>query len=92
MIDSTPQPQYPLFFPCSQKQWQELEDKANTLLGFPNEGADNYSTPTVDKNGQYYFCVNPEVASLVDVSKCVQYSDIQFETINSAMGQEIAVD
>lgn len=81
MIPETPFVQYPLFFPCTPKQWQELEDKANALLGFPNEGADNYSTPTIDKFGQYYFCVNPEVASLVDVSKCVQYSEIKFETI-----------
>ena len=82
MIDLTPQLQFPLFYPCTQKQWQELEDKANTLLGFPNEGADNYSTPTVDKNGQYYFCVNPEVSSLVDLSKCVQYSEIKFKQVN----------
>ena len=81
MITEIPTIQYPLFYPCTQQQWQELEDKANALLGFPNEGADNYSTPTVDKNGQYYFCVNLEVASLVDVSKCVQYSEIKFETI-----------
>ena len=82
MIDLTPQPQFPLFFPCASKQWQELEDKANTLLGFPNEGADNYSTPTIDKNGQYYFLVNPEVALLIDLSKCVQYSEIKFKQVN----------
>ena len=82
MIPETPTINFPLFFPCTPKQWQELEDKANTLLGFPNEGADNYSTPTIDKFGQYFFLVNQEVASLVDVSKCVQYSEIKFKQVN----------
>ena len=82
MIDLTPQLQFPQFLPCTEKQWQELEDKANALLGFPNEGADNYSTPVIDKFGQYYFLVNPEVASLIDASKCVQYSEIKFKQVN----------
>ena len=82
MIDTTPTIQFPQFLPCTESKWQELNAAADELLGFPNEGAETYSTPVVDKNGQFYFMVQPETASLVYLSKCVQYSEIKFKQVN----------
>jgi hypothetical protein len=48
------------------------------LLGLPSEGAETYSTAIIDKNGKYYFIINPEIAQLVDLTKCVSYDQIQF--------------
>lgn len=73
--------QYPLFYPCTQSEWEQLNAAADELLGFGNEGADTYSTPMIDKFGNYHFLVNPEVKQLVDLSKCVEYSAIQFPEI-----------
>jgi hypothetical protein len=46
------------------------------LLDFPNAGATDYCNPIVDINNVYYFIVNPEVSSLVDLTKCVPYDEI----------------
>ena len=69
---------YPLFFNCATKAaWTALNKKANTLLGFPDdELASNYSNPIIDINSNYYFVVNSEVASLVDLTLCVDYDKI----------------
>ena len=78
MIDLTPQQTYPTFFKAGTKAaWTALNKKANTLLGFPDdELAANYSNPIIDINSNYWFVVNPEVASLVDLSLCVDYDKI----------------
>lgn len=70
--------QYPTFYPCITKAaWTALNKKANTLLGFPDdELASNYSNPIIDINSNYWFVVNPEVASLVDLTLCVDYDKI----------------
>lgn len=69
--------QYPLFFNCgSQAAWEEKNQAANVLLGLGNAGADNYSNPIVDANGDHWFVVNPEVAELVDLSSCKEFSEI----------------
>ena len=69
---------YPCFLNVGTKAaWTALNKKANTLLGFPDdELAKNYSNPIIDINGQYFFIVNPEVASLVDLTLCVDYDKI----------------
>jgi len=69
--------QYPLFFNCgSQAAWEEKNKAANVLLGLGNAGADNYSNPIIDANGDHWFVVNPEVSSLVDLTLCVDYDKI----------------
>lgn len=78
MIDRTPQQTYPTFFLAGTKTaWTALNKKANTLLGFPDTDlALNYSNPIIDINSNYWFVVNPEVASLVDLTLCVDYDSI----------------
>jgi hypothetical protein len=56
--------------------WTTLNKKANTLLGYACEGAANYSNPIIDIDGKHWFIVNPEVSELVDLTKCVEYSEI----------------
>lgn len=69
--------QYPLFLNAKAKiAWEKLNIQANDLLGLASEGADNYSNPIIDANGDYWFVVNPEVAELVDITKCVSYDSI----------------
>ena len=79
-MDLTPQQQYPTYYPCTKTQWESLNTQANELLGFSNDLAHTYSSPIIDKFGGYYFLVNPEVSSLVDLTKCVEYDYIQFNT------------
>jgi hypothetical protein len=50
------------------------------LLDFPNAGASDYCNPIIDVKGVYYFTVNAEVSSLVDLEKCVPYEDIVLPT------------
>lgn len=70
--------QYPTFFKAGTKaNWTALNNQANTLLGFPEDGlAENYSNPIIDNNNKYWFVVNPEVSSLVDLTECVPYENI----------------
>ena len=71
--------EYPVFYNAGSKAaWTSLNNQANELLGFSNEGADSYSNPIIDKYGKYWFIVNPEVSSLVDLTKCSTYDLIQF--------------
>lgn len=72
--------QYPTYLPCTKVQWESLNNQANELLGFSNELAKSYSNPIIDKFGGYYFLVNNEVSHLVDLTKCVDYDQIQFNT------------
>jgi hypothetical protein len=46
------------------------------LLDFPNAGAKDYCNPIIDVNGVYYFTINAEVSSLVDLELCIPYEDI----------------
>jgi len=78
MINEIEQQTYPTFLNVGTKTaWTSLNKKANTLLGYPdNDLAENYSNPIVDENNNYWFVVNPEVSSLVDLSKCVPFESI----------------
>ena len=69
---------FPLFLNCGSKaDWTALNKKANTLLGFPDdELAANYSNPIISASGDYYFIVQPETSSLVDLTLCVDYDKI----------------
>ena len=68
---------YPCFFACaSETEFQDLDTQACELLNFPNAGALDYCNPIIDVNGVYWFTVNPEVSSLVDLELCVPYEDI----------------
>lgn len=79
MINLEPQITYPLFFNAGSKSaWEELNQKANELLGLASDGADNYSNPIIDKDGNHFFVVNPEVAELIEIAECVEYDKIIF--------------
>jgi hypothetical protein len=68
---------YPCFYPCTNKaEFESLDTQACELLDFPNAGASDYCNPIIDKFGVYWFTVNPEVSSLVDLTKCVPYDEI----------------
>ena len=77
-MELEPQIYFPTFLNVGTKTaWTALNKKANTLLGFPDdELASNYSNPIIDINSNYWFVVNPEVSSLVDLSLCVDYDKI----------------
>lgn len=81
MIDLTPKQQYPIFYPTTKEGWEALNSQADELLGFASAGADTYSSPIIDKFGAYWFLVQPETQSLVDLSKCKEYSEIQLPEI-----------
>jgi hypothetical protein len=69
--------QYPLFLQCANKAaFKALEQQACDLLGLPNAGAKDYCNPIIDVKGVYYFTVNPEVSSLVDLNLCITYESI----------------
>jgi hypothetical protein len=71
---------YPCFYPCKNKsEFESLDTQACELLDFPNAGASDYCNPIIDVNGVYWFTVNPEIASLVDLTKCVPYENIQIK-------------
>ena len=73
---------YPCFLLCKDKaEFESFDTQACELLDFPNAGATDYCNPIIDKNGKYWFTVNPEVSSLVDLTKCVSYENIEFNTI-----------
>lgn len=74
--------QYPLFYACTLTKFNELNKQANELLGFPEGGTDNYAKPLIDDTKQVYFIVNPEVSSLVDLSKCVRFNNLYFKPNN----------
>jgi len=73
---------YPQFYKCTPTKWKQLNDSADALLGYANEGALTYSTPIIDTNGCYYFIVNPEVKELVDLSKCILFEEIELNNIS----------
>jgi len=67
---------YPCFYRTTKSGFETLNSKANALLGFPNASADTYCNAILDESGRYWFTVSAEVASLVDLEKCVLYEDI----------------
>ena len=69
----------PLFFPCTLKEFNDLNKQANELLGFPEGGTEKYAKPLIDDTKQVYFIVNSEVSSLVDLNKCVTFDKLTFK-------------
>jgi hypothetical protein len=81
MLPIEPTQIYPCFFACkNEAEFQDLDTQACELLDFPNAGALDYCNPIIDVKGVYYFTVNAEVSSLVDLEKCVPYEDIVLPT------------
>jgi len=70
---------YPCFYKTTKLGFESLNSKANALLGFPNASADTYCNAILDESGRYWFTVSAEVASLVDLTKCVPYENIQIK-------------
>ena len=69
---------FPLFFKClSKAHFDELNADAAALIS-----SERYQVPLVDIEGKYWFIVNSEVSSLVDVAKCVPFDSIQFPSNN----------
>ena len=80
MIPIEPTQIYPCFYPCkSEAEFENLDTQACELLNFPNAGATDYCNPIIDVNGVYWFTVSAEVATLVDLTKCVPYENIQIK-------------
>ena len=72
---------YPCFFACkNEAEFESLDTQACELLDFPNAGATDYCSPIIDVKKVYYFTINAEVSSLVDLEKCVLYEDIVLPT------------
>lgn len=72
-----PQQQYPVFYKAGSKlAWESINNQANQLLGYASDGAETYSSPIIDIDGQYWFLVNPEVSSLVVLSECLPFESI----------------
>ena len=66
---------FPIWLKCDNKaHFETLNNQASILIN-----QDSYQLPLVDKFGDYYFTVNSEVQSLVDLSKCVSFENIEFE-------------
>jgi hypothetical protein len=81
MIPIEPTQIYPCFYPCkNEAEFESLDTQACELLDFPNAGATDYCSPIIDVKGVYYFTINAEVSSLVDLEKCVSYEDIVLPT------------
>ena len=70
---------YPCFYRTTKSGFETLNSKANTLLGFPNASANTYCNAIIDASGKYWFTVSAEVATLVDLAKCVPYENIQIK-------------
>jgi hypothetical protein len=66
---------FPMWFKCDNKaQFDTLNSQAAILIN-----QDSYQLPLIDKFGDYYFTVNSEVSSLVDLTKCVGFDAIEME-------------
>jgi hypothetical protein len=81
MENLEPQITYPRFLQCTKAEFEAQEKAACELLGYSNELASNYCNPIIDKNGKYYFTINPEVTSLFSeeqILSAVDYDSIIF--------------
>jgi hypothetical protein len=67
---------YPIWLKCDNKaHFETLNSQAAILIN-----QNYYQLPLIDKFGDYYFTVNSEVQSLVDLSKCVEFDKIEMES------------
>jgi maltose-binding protein MalE len=67
---------FPIWLKCDNKaHFETLNSQAAILIK-----QDYYQLPLIDKFGDYYFTVNSEVECLVDLSKCVNFENIEFES------------
>jgi hypothetical protein len=67
---------FPIWFKCDNKaHFETLNSQAAILIS-----QDSYQLPLIDKFGNYYFTVNSEVQSLVDLTKCVEFDKIEMES------------
>jgi len=85
MITEEPQITYPRFLQCTKAEFEAHEKAACDLLGYSNELATSYCNPLIDKNGKYYFTINPEVTSLFSeeqILSAVEYDLIEFPQTN----------
>ena len=85
MENLEPQITYPRFLQCTKSDFEAHEKAACELLGYSNELATNYCNPIIDKNGKYYFTINPEVTSLFSeeqILSAVEYDKIIFPPSN----------
>jgi hypothetical protein len=84
MENLEPQIIYPRFLQCTKAEFEAQEKAACELLGYSNELASNYCNPIIDKNGVYYFTINPEVTSLFseeEILSAVDYDSIIFPPV-----------
>jgi hypothetical protein len=84
MENLEPQITYPRFLQCTKTEFEAYEKAACELLGYSNELATNYCNPIIDKNGKYYFTINPEVTSLFSeeqILSAVEYDKIIFPPV-----------
>jgi hypothetical protein len=84
MINQEPQITYPRFLQCTKVEFEAHEKAACKLLGYSNELASNYCNPLIDKNGEYYFTINPEVCGLFseeEILSAVEYDTIEFPPV-----------
>jgi hypothetical protein len=66
---------FPIWLKCDNKaHFESLNSQAAILIN-----QDSYQLPLIDKFGDYYFTVNSEVESLVDLTKCVEFDAIEME-------------
>jgi hypothetical protein len=67
---------FPIWLKCDNKaHFESLNSQAAILIN-----QDSYQLPLIDKFGDYYFTVNSEVESLVDLTKCVGFELIEMES------------
>ena len=84
MKNLEPQITYPRFLKCTEEEFIAHEKQACELLGYSNELASNYCNPLIDKNGKFYFTINPEVTSLFseeEILSAVEYDMIEFPPV-----------
>jgi len=85
MENLEPQITYPRFLQCTKAEFEAKEKAACELLGYSNELATSYCNPLIDKNGKYYFTINPEVTILFSeeqILSAVEYDKIEFPQTN----------
>ena len=65
---------FPVYYKCISKfHFEELNAEAAELIN-----SDSYQQPLIDANNQYWFIVNSEVSSLVNLEVCVNFDSIVF--------------
>lgn len=76
----TPPVVYPLFYLCKNAaEFNRLNTQASRFLNYPNEGAENYCRPIMDKAGKHWFTVSQEILPILTealIAECVSYNNI----------------